>query len=365
MSEYRKLLHRDVIPPYYIERGILGGYRPPGITIKQSLLSIFSINNETFNVWTHLLALFYNFWYIQQVCNSKTMNDLSADEKAPLLCYMAALCVYPSGSVIAHIFNSMSEFSRHFSFMIDYLGICIYAFCTALAVIAYAFPPEWRNSTFEQLFIVVNFISASLAICLTCKSRFWAFSIYTQILRFLGFVLPYFTSMSVLVYRLMYTSGSEATLHYFHHFATAFSFSVFYISHFPECLFPGAFDIYLHSHQIFHVLVGVATHHKLFGLEMDIANKYSLAAIPNCIHLMGCFILFGSVITGYYIYHKYQEIYRRRNAIVQFPAKYKWNKTEKILQSQTTKLCYSLFFQIMLFLKIQHLNISAGTSLTL
>ena len=162
-----------------------------------------------------------------------------------------------------------------------------------------------------------------LAICLTCKSRFWAFSIYTQILRFLGFVLPYFTSMSVLVYRLMYTSGSEATLHYFHHFATAFSFSVFYISHFPECLFPGAFDIYLHSNQIFHVLVVVATHHKLFGLQMDIANKYSLATIPNYIHLMGCFILFSSLITGYYIYHKYQEIYRRRNAIVQFPAKYK------------------------------------------
>ena len=171
MSECRKLLHRDVIPPYYIERGILGGYRPPGITIKQSLLSIFSINNETFNVWTHLLALFYNFWYIQQVCNSKTMNDLSADEKAPLLCCMAALCIYPSGSVIAHIFNSMSEFSRRLSFMIDYLGICIYAFCTALAVIAYAFPPEWRNSTFEQLFIVVNFISASQIGRASCRER--------------------------------------------------------------------------------------------------------------------------------------------------------------------------------------------------
>ena len=328
MPDYKRVLKREQIPEYFWEPGILGGYRPPGITIKQSLLSIFSINNETFNVWTHLLALFYNFWYIQQVCNSKTMNDLSADEKAPLLCCMAASCIYPLGSIIAHTFSSMSEFSQHFAFMLDYLGICIYAFCTALANIAYAFPQDWRNTTFEHLFITVNFMSASLAVYLTCKSRFWVLSIHTQVLRFLGFVLPYMTSMTVLVYRVAYTSESDATNHYIYHFVSVFFLTVFYIGHFPESLFPGVFDIYLHSHQIFHIFASVCTHQKLLGLQSDIANRYSIVTIPNCIPLMGLFILFGSSILGYHIYMKYQDIYSVHKEVkVQLACQNGWSHT--------------------------------------
>uniref|UniRef100_A0A8D2PS54 Uncharacterized protein n=1 Tax=Zosterops lateralis melanops TaxID=1220523 RepID=A0A8D2PS54_ZOSLA len=36
------------------EPGILSGYRPPRSSVSQCLLSVFHMNNETLNVWTHL-----------------------------------------------------------------------------------------------------------------------------------------------------------------------------------------------------------------------------------------------------------------------------------------------------------------------
>ena len=315
MPDYKRLLHRKQIPEYFWEPGIIGGYRPPGISIKQSLQSVFSINNETFNVWTHLIALVFNLWYIQHVLATADIYNLPYEYKAPLLCFMVTSCIYPLGSAFAHTFNSISEFSQHCGFMVDYFGISTYAFGTALANLAYAFPPEWRNTTCERLFITVNFVSAFLAVCFSCRSRFRNFDICAKLWRFVGFFLPYLTSMTVLMYRVVSTSYLEddAPNHYYNHFLCAFGICVFYLGHIPESFFPGTFDIYLHSHQIFHILVSLGTYQKLVGLQRDIATQYSTVLIPGCTQLMILLILVNACITAYYIYHKYHSIYTAAN----------------------------------------------------
>lgn len=48
---------RDVdVPLLFRERFILSGYRQAGLPWRCYVLSLFQINNETLNVWSHLLA---------------------------------------------------------------------------------------------------------------------------------------------------------------------------------------------------------------------------------------------------------------------------------------------------------------------
>uniref|UniRef100_A0A8C9UEC8 Uncharacterized protein n=1 Tax=Serinus canaria TaxID=9135 RepID=A0A8C9UEC8_SERCA len=46
-----RLLRAHQVP----EPGILSGYRPPRSSACECLLSLFGMNNETLNIWTHLV----------------------------------------------------------------------------------------------------------------------------------------------------------------------------------------------------------------------------------------------------------------------------------------------------------------------
>uniref|UniRef100_A0A8C3MZ37 Uncharacterized protein n=1 Tax=Geospiza parvula TaxID=87175 RepID=A0A8C3MZ37_GEOPR len=50
-SPTARLLRAHQVP----EPGILSGYRPPQSSACECLLSLFGMNNETLNIWTHLV----------------------------------------------------------------------------------------------------------------------------------------------------------------------------------------------------------------------------------------------------------------------------------------------------------------------
>ncbi|KAF6032042.1 PAQR5 [Bugula neritina] len=289
------------IPEFFWEPGIVGGYREPGISVKESLVSIFELHNETLNIWTHLGALAFFLGYM---CSTSSSLNLYSDVTLrPLLFMFLSSCLYSTTSVLAHTFNSMNELSQHVGFMIDYYGICVYAFVTAISNLSYAFPDSWRSTRVEQSFIVASFLSTLLAISLACKSRFPKFGLVCKLMRLLPFVLSYVISMSPLLYRVtMEYDAKDGTVHYYRHFIDAVFTFGFYSSHFPELAFPGYFNVYFHSHQIFHVFVALGTYFKLRGLMADYESGHTFIEIPNCTLLVSLAALTKALVTLYYIW---------------------------------------------------------------
>ena len=113
--------------------------------------------------------------------------------------------------------------------------------------------------------------------------------------------------MSPCIYRVFYLQGndSSSTQHYFYHFISASIMLTFYASHFPEILFPGYFDVYFHSHQIFHVFTCLSTYFKFAGLQQDISLGYSQNSMTNSFEVLVSLCIFNAVITIYYMRKMY------------------------------------------------------------
>ena len=176
---------------------------------------------------------------------------------------------------------------------------------------AYAFPAAWRGGVWDQIFIPLNVLMCILAVTFSCNSRFRKFDIMTKVQRLFAFCLPYVTSMSPCFYRAVTALESDdAAYYYWCHFQTAAVTAVVFVAHYPEVLMPGYFDVYLHSHQIFHVLVSLGTYYKISGLVKDLhaenAQQYDASINAQSLWLLLAVAIINGSIVGYKIYRMVQ-----------------------------------------------------------
>lgn len=263
--------------------GIMGGYRKPGKPILSYVKSLFKFHNETLNVWTHIASCLFFLHY--SVTLSKQI-DLFSYDNSSLLCLLITTCLFPFGSALAHLFNSMSIVSRHVCFMIDYFAISLYAYGACVANKVYATPSSWRGGIFEDHFLTAMFVNCVLTVVISCYTRFLPVTRGTKVLRLSAFALPYVLGMLPCMHRVLHCDSLESchgATFYKQHFIDNFFTVTFYGGHIPEIIFPGVFDIFFHSHQIFHVIVVIATWHHLQGIVMDSvsrpSNEHSLLSV--------------------------------------------------------------------------------------
>lgn len=293
-----KLVSHEEIPEALREPGIVSNYRSPGYSKTECVISIFQFHNETLNVWTHILAMVFFAYFLYKVTHE--LNVLHYNYH-PLLCVLLTSCIYPLGSAVAHTFNCMSECSNHISFMIDYYCISLYAFGACIGNKTYAFPLEWRDTWLEGTFLIANFFNCVFALYLSCLSRFRTLDRLGKLYRIVGFSLPYIFGMAPCFYRVIKAKPSDlACIYYSYHFYDIVFIVFFYGSHFPERFFPGIFDLFLHSHQIFHVLAALGTYHKVTGLLEDIRNDYEMSPSPDCIKLLLILATVNGLIVLYF-----------------------------------------------------------------
>ena len=301
-----RLCSRCKISEAFWKPGIVGAYRHPSISFKESLYSVFKLHNETLNIWTHFGAMVFFIGYLYTT--STRFNLYSDDMYNPLLCVFITISVFTFSSSLAHTFNSMSECSQDIGFIIDYYGISLYAFGSAISNFAYGFPKNWHETIIERYFLVINAFTSVLSVYLACKSRFRKFGVVAKTMRLTGFLLAYMVSMSPLFYRVIIEySIHDATFYYWRHFVAAVFTIAFFASHFPETAFPGKFDIYFHSHQLFHVAGSTGTYYKLTGLIMDIQLKHFILSVPGSIKMLLGLAMVNALLAGYFIYRKYVE----------------------------------------------------------
>eukprot|EP00741_Cyanophora_paradoxa_P008218 tig00000025_g7953.t1 len=231
---------------------ILSGHRQQ-LQPCDCLFSVCCIHNETGNIWTHLLATLLAVGIAIRVL----FFDLRG---AALEHYLNLASFLISGigvflcSFIFHAFMPVS--ARAFSILskLDYVGIAVHLFGANLPAINYEFycePALWRV-------YVALFVGASLVMLAAASRASFAAPEY-QWLRgalFFGcgvaFIAPH-------VHKIVaFGTGHEETDRALPFYILSGVFygvgTVIFALRFPERLWPGRFDYWLHSHQLFHVL---------------------------------------------------------------------------------------------------------------
>ncbi|NWV30056.1 MPRGB protein, partial [Origma solitaria] len=278
-----RLLSIHQVPKSYREPGILLGYRPPRSSACACLLSLFQMNNETLNIWTHLVPAWYFLWLFL----ARLRRGWPDPGLWPFLAFLGTCGLYPLASSAAHTFSAASGRARHLGYCCDYAALSLYSLGSALAYSAYVFPLEWVGSTFHEFYVPVAVFNTVVSTGLSCYSRFLEAERprLSKASRTLAFVYPYIFDSIPLFYRLWQCLGQGCSdgsiaLH-LRHSLCAFLTCFIFTSHLPESLAPGAFDFIGHSHQVFHVCGILGTHFQLEAISADMAERRGRLPLPS------------------------------------------------------------------------------------
>ncbi|KAG8299135.1 Adiponectin receptor protein 2 [Homalodisca vitripennis] len=232
---------------------LISGYRPPLVTFSACFMSIFRMHTETVNIWTHLigciafLVLAVHF----------TLSPVSLQEKLLFGTFFLGAILCLGFSFIFHTFHCHSPYAVKLFSRLDYCGIGLLIIGSYIPWLYYGFYCRFWP---KLVYLSVLSVTGACAVVVSCSDSLQApslrplraavFTSYalTGVIPAVHFILvetwPVFLAKaaSILFTAALYIIGA-----------------VLYAYRVPERLYPGRFDLWFQSHQIFHVLVVIAT----------------------------------------------------------------------------------------------------------
>ena len=271
------LVKRDNLSRVFWEPYIFTGYRQTDTTFIQCLKYIFVLHNDWGNFWTHFIP------FIAWICWLYKLSfklDFTSAYWWPLLMLWAGGCSYAFCSSMAHCFGCKSLKARQICFMIDYHGISMYAFGGGVAYYFYERPLDVELFSYTSLFITM-YMLISLSATLICSLSRFFWEEYRYFLRAGAYVLPYMAECFPFFSRLSFciSNGNDCLTETLPYHFTAFFIShlmaFFFVSKLPERLLPGKFDIFFHSHQLFHIAAALVTSIQFYMIPYDASVRRS------------------------------------------------------------------------------------------
>ncbi|XP_071305971.1 adiponectin receptor protein 1 isoform X2 [Agelaius tricolor] len=250
-----RVIPYDVLPDWLKDNDyLLHGHRPPMPSFRACFRSIFRIHTETGNIWTHLLGfvLFLCLGILTMLRpNMYFMAPLQEKVVFGMFFLGAVLCL--SFSWLFHTVYCHSEkVSRTFS-KLDYSGIALLIMGSFVPWLYYSFycSPQPRLIYLSIVCVLGVFLGLGLSgvvptMHFTIAEGFVKATTVGQ--------MGWFFLMAV-----MYITGAGL-----------------YAARIPERFFPGKFDIWFQSHQIFHVLVVAAAFVHFYGVSNLQEFRYGL-----------------------------------------------------------------------------------------
>ncbi|XP_044177811.1 membrane progestin receptor gamma-A-like [Acropora millepora] len=283
-----KRLQEDCeIPKSFRYPFIKSGYRPVYSTPWQCFKSLFYINNETFNIWSHLLtASFFVVRYTMVVYHQA--YSLSDPFIWPLLSSAIGTLTMYFTSSIAHLFCSMSEKGCKTCFFFDYAAISVYTFTSGQAMFFYIRPlnTNWMIFQSPLLYLSLAAIFSFLTTYGCCQTgalvnRFSAFLRVLPVLAaWINSNLPFIAGVTLCSCHASSTSCTSfsachsVSLDYFiRHVICAVLAGFMYSTRLPERLLPGRFDLIGNSHHFLHIFAALGTEFAFKIIEFDTLNK--------------------------------------------------------------------------------------------
>jgi len=228
------------------------GYRPPIPSFAECFKSIFRIHTETGNIWSHLLGciLFsgFAFYFL-----TRPHTEVHWKEKLVLTPFFVGAIACLALSFTFHTVGCHSERVGKFFNKLDYVGILLLIIGSFVPWLYYGFYCRPEPKIIYMITIIV-LGSVGLVMALwdkfaTPNYRTLRAGVFTAlgmfgVVPFIHFVAVYGyhrAAQWLVVMGALYLTGA-----------------VLYASRIPERFFPGKCDIWMQSHQIFHLFVVAA-----------------------------------------------------------------------------------------------------------
>ncbi|KAL9971316.1 hypothetical protein ACROYT_G023827 [Oculina patagonica] len=276
------------VPPGLQESFIKTGYRKPYSTTWECLRSLFYINNETFNMWSHIVAvLYFIVRYSVVLLELRQPTSPQRDFYWPMLSsFIGTITVY-SLSVTAHVFNSKSEQMHRIFYFFDYAGISIYTYTSGQVMYYYNRPinTNWRIFESALLYTVMGAGLSFLATFLSCKSKV-DLRKYGAIIRILPVFAGWLNTVLSLTVGVTMCSCHDVTTcqsfiscnellitYYWRHCFCSIVGGLIYGSRLPERLLSGKFDIIGSSHHFLHIFSALSTEYAFKILEVALESR--------------------------------------------------------------------------------------------
>ncbi|KAG5450350.1 Adiponectin receptor protein [Clonorchis sinensis] len=257
---------------------LLRGHRPQLYTVWACFASIFRVHTETGNIWTHLLGC-AGFIAISTFILLQPSALIQWQEKLIFSGFFFGAILCLGFSCLFHTVLCHSESISRILNKLDYCGI---AFLTMGSFVPYLYYSFYCVLWLKLFYLALIFALGSGAIAVSMSNTF-ASPAYRP-LRALVFIALGLSGVIPCVH-VTITNGFWPSLQH-GSLGWLFLMAVLYITgasiyavRVPERIFPGRFDIWFQSHQIFHVFVVAAAlvhYHGIIGL-----TNYRLA-IGDC-----------------------------------------------------------------------------------
>ncbi|KAF9110223.1 hypothetical protein BGX27_006641 [Mortierella sp. AM989] len=243
---------------------ILTGYRRETFSYKKCVESLWFLHNESVNIWTHLLGsiicivgspIIY-FTYIG------VLDTIKWTDVAAFYMFMAGAIICLSMSASFHCFHCHSEpVSKHWN-RCDYVGIVFLIAGSFYPAIYYGF---YCFKTLQIIYTAMITIIGAAVVVVVVRPEFRGHEyrwIRSGLFLAMGLSSVFPVVHAVVLYGIPLAQKAIA-LNYMGCMGAFYVFgTLLYGSRTPERLFPGKFDHFGSSHQIFHVcvLLGVLAH---------------------------------------------------------------------------------------------------------
>lgn len=274
--EDKKLLTKSEVPPLFHEPFIESAYRRPFCGPLQCVKYAFVLHNDVGNFWTHFITFVaWLAWFVHVIKD----EHLSSDYYIPMLCFWFGCCSYAMFSSLAHMFSPISEVFYHVCFMLDYFGISLYTYGGGIAYYYYERPLTISFYNWEYLNIVIQVTVTIGSLFLSCMSRyFWGRYRYT--IRAIAFSPAFFINLTPVILRWLECHGNDCIpeSYWYHSLAILFTFLLVFhfVTKIPERLAPGKFDVFIQSHQLFHMFAALATTNQLAVILTDSKARHEV-----------------------------------------------------------------------------------------
>jgi len=214
-------------------------------TVRSILGSLLTLHNESINIYSHLIPACFFLHLLYQVWHDAARAQ---EDHIIFALYLGSCCLLCSFSAVYHLFSAHSERVHDLVVKMDFLGIIFVIASSFVMSIWYGFycQPFVRNLylvfclSIDGIMLVTPFLELDL----TLRRSIYVASVCFGVVPLSHLIYLYgFNPVVVRLATMMSIYG------------LAF---LFYITKFPERVYPHTFDVFGASHQIWHVILDVA-----------------------------------------------------------------------------------------------------------
>lgn len=265
------VVHHNHLPKWLRDNDFLvKGHRPPLNSFKACFKSIFKIHTETGNIWTHLLG-FIAFVGIAAYFVTRPSVEVQWQEKVVFSAFFVGAILCLGFSWVFHTVYCHSERVGRFFNKLDYCGIALLTMGSFVPWLYYSF---YCDVGPQIAYFVLVFVLGIICIIVSMWDKF-AHPKFRPVraATFIGLGLSgCIPAFHYVINEGLYHAINFAALGWLVLMAVLYIVgALIYALRIPERIWPGKFDIWFQSHQIFHVFVITAAFVHYHGIS-KIAN---------------------------------------------------------------------------------------------